>query len=93
MDVKCSECRKRKTRNKIPELNGGKPCKGSAEETMSCSDDEYCHADKVCKWFGTAVFCEAWCPGGWEYQRKSKRGDGKKCWTGEKYYCCKTRWG
>jgi len=44
--------------------------------------------NKVCKWFGVSPFCEGWCPDGWELQRKDKQGDGKRCWVGEKHYCC-----
>jgi len=39
------------------------------------------------KWFGTAPFCNGRCPSGWTYVRRSKRGNGARCWTGWKHYC------
>lgn len=46
-------------------------------------------AEDQCEWFGTSPLCDGECPGGWRYVRRSNEGDGKKCWTGEKKYCCK----
>jgi len=64
--------------------------RGSCGEGLICFPDGSCK-EQACKWFGFSPFCHGVCPSGWEYQRKSKRGDGIECWTGEKYYCCKTQ--
>jgi Domain of unknown function (DUF4189) len=59
--------------------------------------------DKVCRWVGTAPFCNGSCPGGWSldgrasnatsarYTDPSVRAEfGKDCATGTKALCC--RW-
>ncbi len=38
-------------------------------------------------WFGTAPFCSGECPSGWTQQSTSNRGDGSRCWTGQKVLC------
>lgn len=43
----------------------------------------------VFKWFGTAPFCNGRCPSGWTYVKRSKSGDGARCWTGWKRQCKK----
>merc|ERR1712212_1400675 len=92
-DLRCSKCTKARSRNKHPEEHGGKPCDGKSFQESECTSAEYCPARKVCSWYGVAPFCkEAECPSGSQYQRKSKIGDGAKCWKGWKVYCCKTNW-
>ncbi len=44
-----------------------------------------------CKWFGTAPFCRGSCPPGYNQRIRSQRGDGKKCVSGSKVYCCTER--
>jgi hypothetical protein len=41
-----------------------------------------------CQWFGEAPACDGECPAGWTEKRRSKTGDGHKCFTGSKVYCC-----
>ena len=41
-----------------------------------------------CNWFGTAPFCKGRCPAGFRSSLVSTRGDGAKCVTGHKVYCC-----
>lgn len=43
-------------------------------------------------WSGTAPFCKGGpCPAGYHQTATSSRGDGAKCWTGQKVYCqCNT---
>jgi hypothetical protein len=45
-------------------------------------------AKKKCGWYGTAPFCKGKCPKGWKKKKSSKKGDGKPCATGKKFYCC-----
>jgi hypothetical protein len=44
--------------------------------------------DPRCEWFGEAPFCDGECPAGWTERKRNKRGDGNKCATGSKVYCC-----
>jgi len=46
------------------------------------------NCDAGCKWYGTSPFCHRYCPPGTEKKAVSKWGDGKTCWTGQKYLCC-----
>ncbi|KYK58539.1 hypothetical protein DCS_05556 [Drechmeria coniospora] len=43
---------------------------------------------KDCQWFGTAPFCDGTCPDGWRAHHGDPSGDGDKCLTGHKTYCC-----
>lgn len=45
----------------------------------------------VCKWFGRAPTCSGSCPAGWTQTRRSKVGDGQRCFTGSKVRCCDFR--
>lgn len=45
---------------------------------------------KVCVWEGKAPICNGKCRPGYTRITGSKRGDGKKCLSGKKAYCCKT---
>lgn len=49
-------------------------------------------ADRVetCKWHGTAPVCKGSCPLGHHEKLRNVRGDGKKCASGSKAYCCPT---
>ena len=47
-------------------------------------------ASEVCIWEGRAPACNGKCKPGYTLIKTSKRGGGKKCWTGKKAYCCKT---
>jgi len=51
----------------------------------------YIKPDK-CKWFGTATLCNGECPKGSKEMMRSESGDGKKCRTGSKAYCCEYLW-
>jgi len=42
-----------------------------------------------CYWAGSAPFCSGTCPVGYREQNKDKKGDGSKCWSGYKAYCCR----
>ena len=42
-----------------------------------------------CHWVGTAPFCQGSCEDGYTTQKKDIWGDGRRCWTGLKAYCCK----
>ncbi len=46
-------------------------------------------AKKSCDWFGKAPFCNGKCPSGFKKIKTGKKGDGKKCATGKKAYCCR----
>lgn len=47
-------------------------------------------AEAVCYWDGAAPFCQGGpCRDGFAKVTTSLEGDGKKCWTGEKWHCCK----
>jgi hypothetical protein len=54
----------------------------------STSADAKMVVNAVCKWFGTAPACSGQCPNGWTEKRRSKTGDGQRCFTGSKAYCC-----
>jgi hypothetical protein len=41
-----------------------------------------------CVWIGTAPFCKGSCPRGFYSKRVDVRGDGAKCVSGLKSYCC-----
>jgi|GEM_PF-5557322 len=43
-----------------------------------------------CTWEGKAPACNGKCRLGYEVVRSDKRGDGKKCLTGNKVLCCKS---
>ena len=43
---------------------------------------------KKCYWAGTAPFCMGVCRPGETLIRRSAFGDGARCWTGTKAYCC-----
>merc|ERR1711934_554545 len=57
--------------------------------------------NKVCSWAGTAPACRTSWNGkkcrdslqsistGWFVEKTSKKGDGRRCWTGKKAYCCR----
>jgi chitinase len=47
-------------------------------------------ANSACLWKGTAPFCNGKCDTGYTATKTSKVGDGKKCATGHKVYCCLT---
>ncbi|KAF8905724.1 hypothetical protein CPB84DRAFT_1771049, partial [Gymnopilus junonius] len=46
------------------------------------ADSEDCH------WKGTAPFCEGSCEEGYTTERRDIFGDGHRCITGFKVYCC-----
>lgn len=46
---------------------------------------------RTCRWFGTAPFCSGSCPPGYHQKMRDRRGDGKKCVSGSKVYCCAER--
>lgn len=48
-------------------------------------------ADKTCLWEGRAPACNGECRAGYTLAKRDKAGDGKKCVTGTKAYCCLTR--
>lgn len=41
-----------------------------------------------CYWDGTSPFCAGGCPQGYIDCRTDTWGDGARCWTGYKKYCC-----
>ena len=43
----------------------------------------------ACLWEGTAPACNGKCEPGYQLIKKDKKGDGTKCVTGQKAYCCK----
>uniref|UniRef100_T1JF24 LCN-type CS-alpha/beta domain-containing protein n=1 Tax=Strigamia maritima TaxID=126957 RepID=T1JF24_STRMM len=43
---------------------------------------------KDCQWEGQAPFCAAQCSSGYKTCKTHSSGDGARCWTGEKAYCC-----
>lgn len=43
-----------------------------------------------CIWEGKAPACNGECRPGYTLAKRDKEGDGKKCVTGTKAYCCKT---
>ena len=43
-----------------------------------------------CRWEGKAPACNGKCDAGFTLIKKNKTGDGKKCVTGTKAYCCLT---
>jgi hypothetical protein len=45
---------------------------------------------ETCIWEGTAPACNGNCRPGYTLAKRDKEGDGKKCLTGTKAYCCKT---
>ena len=45
-------------------------------------------APNKCSWEGTAPMCNARCPSGFKVMKRDKKGDGKKCVTGTKVFCC-----
>ena len=47
-------------------------------------------ANSACRWEGTAPLCDGKCDPGYTQTKTSKTGDGKKCATGNKIYCCLT---
>ena len=47
-------------------------------------------ASDICRWEGTAPACNGECDPGYTLVKRGKEGDGKKCITGTKAYCCKT---
>jgi hypothetical protein len=47
-------------------------------------------ASNACHWEGTAPLCNGKCDAGYTQTKTSKTGDGKKCSTGHKVYCCFT---
>jgi hypothetical protein len=47
-------------------------------------------SSKTCIWEGKAPACNGKCRAGYTKIKTSKKGDGKKCITGTKAYCCKT---
>ncbi|KAI0662066.1 hypothetical protein C8Q70DRAFT_624973 [Cubamyces menziesii] len=45
-----------------------------------------------CFWFGTAPFCAGECPPDYRFAAgPSEKGDGVRCTTGLKVYCCESR--
>lgn len=58
-----------------------------------CIDPPSAILDKAsnCRWFGTAPFCDGSCPPGYSQRMRDQRGDGKKCASGSKVYCCAER--
>lgn len=46
-------------------------------------------ASSECFWSGTAPFCEGECPPGFVERDRDEVGDGQRCWTGTKAFCCK----
>jgi len=71
-------------------VGGGKRC--SSGQKVLCHRSANSQAAR-CSWIGTAPFCTGSpydCPKKDLIYRKSNRaGDGKKCQTGKKVYCCK----
>jgi len=47
-------------------------------------------AADTCLWEGKAPACNGECRPGYTLAKRDKRGDGKKCVTGTKAYCCKS---
>lgn len=45
---------------------------------------------QTCVWYGTAPACNGACPAGFTLAQRDKEGDGRKCVTGTKAYCCLT---
>ena len=45
---------------------------------------------EACTWVGTAPFCKGSCPAGFKARLSDVRGDGAKCVTGLKFYCCRS---
>lgn len=45
---------------------------------------------QTCVWEGKAPACNGDCRPGYTLAERDKSGDGKKCVTGTKAYCCKT---
>ena len=64
----------------------------TARQTPRCLVPAHASAyrSNSCKWYGTAPFCGGSCPLGQYQVLRSRRGDGKKCATGNKVYCCPT---
>lgn len=56
---------------------------GSAGYSRTASAD-------TCLWEGKAPACNGECRPGYTLARRDKSGDGKKCVTGSKAYCCLT---
>ena len=46
--------------------------------------------NKKCVWEGKAPACNGKCSAGFKVIKRDKSGDGKKCVTGSKAYCCLT---
>lgn len=46
--------------------------------------------DNNCYWSGKAPFCNGKCQNRYSVLKTDKYGDGKKCATGNKVYCCFT---
>ena len=44
----------------------------------------------TCIWEGKAPFCNGDCRAGYTLTKRGDKGDGDKCATGTKAYCCKT---
>ena len=53
------------------------------------SDIRTARAD-TCLWEGRAPACNGECRPGYTLTRRDQEGDGKKCVTGTKAYCCLT---
>jgi len=45
---------------------------------------------ETCLWEGKAPACNGECRPGYTLVKRNKEGDGKKCVTGTKAYCCKS---
>jgi len=82
---KGSQTRKRMCDNPPPS-NGGRNCIGKTTESKECM---LAGCPEKCYWDGEAPFCGGRCPHGFYTKARDKYGDGKKCWSGEKHYCCK----
>lgn len=46
--------------------------------------------NEPCRWEGTAPACNGRCDAGFTLIKRDKAGNGKKCVTGTKAYCCLT---
>jgi len=51
-------------------------------------DESYVITKLLCRWDGTAPFCEGSCKDHEMVFKKDKFGDGSKCFLGEKVKCC-----
>lgn len=89
----CAECGCRN--GEALDCDKGGPCRGTPGQRPRCIDPPQAAATDAsdCRWFGTAPFCNGSCPVGYDHKLTSAKGDGKRCSSGSKVYCCKIRRG